>query len=263
MNPQPSRQDAWHWRLIATGMAFTLFGLGGVLLRVVVFPLQSLWPSNAESRKRRSRATIHWAFQLFVLFMVRTGILRIQVINGERLGKPGQMIIANHPSLLDVVFLIAQVSNANCIVKHSLATNRFTRGAVHNAAYVTNDESVDMFDRAAQSLRDGETLIVFPEGTRTPPDSMPQFHRGACAIALRGAQTVIPVVIHMNPRSLSKGEPWYRIPYRRMHYRIVVGEPLNPAQWASQYSQPIAGRKMNDYLHHYFEQELKNESTGT
>ncbi len=263
MSLRPSRQDAWYWRLIATGMAFTLFGLGGVLLRVIVFPLQSLWPSDAGTRRRRARATIHWAFRQFVRFMVRTGILRIQVINGDRLGTPGQMIIANHPSLLDVVFLIAQVSDANCIVKHSLANNRFTRGAVRSAGYVTNDESFDMFDRAAQALRDGETLIVFPEGTRTPPDNMPQFHRGACAIALRGAQTITPVVIHMSPRSLSKGEPWYRIPYRRMNYKIDVGEPLNPARWASQYPQPIAGRKMNDYLHHYFEQELKNEPTGT
>lgn len=263
MNNSPPRQDAWHWRLFATGMAFTLFGIGGLLLRIVVFPLQRLWPSDALTHRRHARQTIHWAFRQFVRFMVYTGILKIEVVNGERLGKPGQLIIANHPSLLDVVFLIAQVKDTNCIVRHGLATNRFTRGAVRNAGYVTNDEGFDMLDRAAQSLRDGETLIVFPEGTRTPPDGMPQFHRGACAIALRGAQLITPVVIHMNPRSLSKGEPWYRIPYRRMNYRIVVGEPLYPEQWASQYPQPIAGRKMNDYLHHYFEQELSNASTGT
>ncbi len=259
----PRKQDAWHWRLVATGMAFTLFGLGGLFLRGVVFPLQQAWPTDVSTRKRRARRTIHRSFRWFVRFMVYTGILRIEVINGERLGGPGQMIIANHPSLLDVVFLIAQLDNANCIVRHGLATNGFTRGAVHNAGYVTNDESFDMFDRAAQSLRDGETLIVFPEGTRTPPGNLPRFHRGACAIALRGARSIVPVVIHMSPRSLGKGDPWYRIPYRRMHYRIVVGDALDPAQWASRHSPPIAGRRMNDYLHHYFQQELTNEATGT
>lgn len=263
MSQPPAHQDAWHWRLVATGMAFTLFGLGGLLLRLVVFPLQRVLPANAATRRRRARSTIHWAFRQFVRFMVYTGILEIEFVNGERLGQPGQMIIANHPSLLDVVFLIAQVDEANCIVRHGLAKNGFTRGAVRNAEYITNDESFDMLDRAAQSLRDGDTLIVFPEGSRTPPGQMPQFHRGACAIALRGARSVVPVVIHMNPRSLSKGEPWYHIPARRMHYRIVVGEPLDPAQWASRHSTPIAGRKMNDYLHHYFQQELTHEATGT
>jgi 1-acyl-sn-glycerol-3-phosphate acyltransferase len=155
-----------------------------------------------------------------------------------------------------VVFLVGHVKNANCIVKHGLATNPFTRGPVANAGYITNDESFDMFDRAADVLRAGETLIVFPEGTRTPRDAMPRFHRGACAIALRGARVVTPVVISMNPRSLTKGEPWYRIPPCRMRYVIRVGEDIDPASWSGAHPLPIAGRKMNDYLHAYFEAEL-------
>ena len=95
------------------------------------------------------------------------------------------MIIANHPSLLDVAFLISQIDNTSCIIKHGLTRNPFTRGPVTAAGYISNDESADMLNRAS-ALRGGQTLIVFPEGTRTTGD-MPRFHRGACAIALRGA----------------------------------------------------------------------------
>jgi hypothetical protein len=161
----PPRQDFWLWRLFATGMAFTLFGLGGVLLRVLVFPPQRLLPGDKADRQRRARGALNGTFRLFIRFMVRTGILTVEFKGAERLGKPGQMILANHPSLLDVVFLVGHVKNANCIVKHGLATNPFTRGPVANAGYITNDESFDMFDRAADVLRAGETLIVFPEGT--------------------------------------------------------------------------------------------------
>lgn len=252
----PARQDFWLWRLFATGMAFTLFGIGGVLLRVLVFPPQRLLPGDKADRQRRARGALNRTFRLFIRFMVRTGILTVEFKGAERLGQPGQMILANHPSLLDVVFLVGHVKNANCIVKHGLATNPFTRGPVANAGYITNDESFDMFDRAADALRAGETLIVFPEGTRTPRDAMPRFHRGACAIALRGARVVTPVVISMNPRSLTKGEPWYRIPPCRMRYVIRVGEDIDPATWGGAHPLPIAGRKMNDYLHAYFEAEL-------
>ncbi|MNK35068.1 acylglycerophosphoethanolamine acyltransferase [compost metagenome] len=250
------RQDFWLWRLFATGMAFTMFGLGGVLLRLMVFPPQRLLPGSRLDKQRRARWALHGTFRLFIRFMVRMGILTVEFKGAERLGKPGQMILANHPSLLDVVFLVGHVKNANCIVKHGLATNPFTRGPVANAGYITNDESFDMFDRAADVLRDGETLIVFPEGTRTPPDALPQFHRGACAIALRGARVVTPVVIRMNPRSLTKGEPWYRIPPCRMRYVIQVGDDIDPATWSAAHPLPIAGRKMNAYLHTYFEAEL-------
>jgi 1-acyl-sn-glycerol-3-phosphate acyltransferase len=256
LHAAPPRQDAWPLRLLATGFAFVLFGLGGMALRLFVFPAQRLLISDPERRHARARAVIAWTFHRFVRLLVRMGVLTYEFRGVERLGRPGQMIVANHPSLLDVVFLIAHVPGANCVVKHGLARNPFTAGPVGNAGYITNDESAEMLERAAQALRDGETLIVFPEGTRTPPGATPRFHRGACAIALRGAQVVTPVVISMNPRALTKGEPWYRIPHRRMHYVLRVGPDIDPRRWTDHHPAPIAGRRMNDHLHHYFRTEL-------
>ncbi|WP_231755391.1 1-acyl-sn-glycerol-3-phosphate acyltransferase [Bordetella sp. N] len=255
----PPRQDWWLLRLFATAFAFTAFGLGGLFLRLVVFPPQRLFCPDLARRQQRARGAIFWMFRLFIRLLVRTGILTYEFRGADRLGRPGQMIVANHPSLLDVVFLLGHVAKANCIVKHSLATNAFTAGPVRNARYITNDESLEMFDHAAQVLRDGETLVVFPEGTRTPRGASPRFHRGACAIAMRGARVITPVVIHMNTRSLTKGEPWYRIPRQRMHYIFEVGADVDPQRWTSQHPLPIAGRLMNEHLHNYFEMELKRD----
>jgi len=251
------RQDYWWWRLFATGFCFALFGLGGVLLRLAVFPAQRLCGGTPQNRQRRARWTIHHSFRLFVRLMRALGILTLEVRGAERLGKPGQMIIANHPSLLDVVLLIGLIPNANCIVKHSLARNAFTRGPITASGYITNDESLEMFERAVQALRANETLIVFPEGTRTPVDAMPRFHRGACAIALRGARCLTPVAIKMTPRSLCKGEPWYRIAPRRMRYLIEVGEDIAPDRWRDQHHLPIAGRKMHAWLHSWYDAALQ------
>lgn len=263
MDAVQPRQDAWLLRLFATAFAFTVFGVGGLFLRLVVFPPQRLLYADPLRRQHRARTVVLWTFRLFIRLLVRTGVLTYEIKGAERLGRPHQMIVANHPSLLDVVFLIGHVRDANCIVKHSLAANLFTAGPVRNAGYITNDASAEMLDRAAAVLREGETLIVFPEGTRTPRGRMPEFHRGACAIAMRGARVVTPVVIRMNTRSLTKGEPWYRIPRQRMHYVFHVGPDVDPEQWTSQYPLPIAGRKMNQYLHSYFETELgRDEPIG-
>ena len=256
-----TRQDFWLLRLIATAAAFALFGLGCLFLRLAVFPAQRLLIMTAARRHRRSRTIITWTFHRFVRLLVGMGVLTYEFRGVERLGRPHQMIVANHPSLLDVVFLIAHVRDANCVVKHSLVKNPFTAGPILNAGYISNDESLEMLERAAQVLRDGETLIVFPEGTRTPVDAPPRFHRGACAIAIRGARVVTPVVITMNTRSLTKGEPWYRIPHRRMHYVFEVGADIDPRQWTERHPAPIAGRRMNDHLHHYFRMELGLDGT--
>ena len=75
--------------------------------------------------------------------MQRAGVLTYSVEGAEKLGRPGQMIIANHPSLIDVVFLIGLVRQANCVVKQSLWQNPFTRGPVRDAGYISNDGSAE------------------------------------------------------------------------------------------------------------------------
>ncbi|WP_343348765.1 lysophospholipid acyltransferase family protein [Pseudomonas sediminis] len=247
------------WRLVATALSFALFGVGGVLLRVLVFPVLGLLPGDVLQRRTRARAVVSWTFRVFVQFMFRTGVLTYEVEGAERLGRPGQMVIANHPSLIDVVVLIAFIRDANCVVKQSLWENPCMRGPIRAAQYISNSGSMDMLDEAAGALQSGETLIIFPEGTRTVPGTNPEFHRGAAAIAVRGASVVTPVVISVTPTTLTKAEPWYSIPSRRFHFRLRVGEDIDPRQFTEQAPLPIASRKLNDHLHQHFMKELASD----
>nr|WP_238474380.1 lysophospholipid acyltransferase family protein [Pseudomonas cavernae] len=249
----------WWWRLIATALSFSLFGIGGVLLRVLVFPLLGLLPGDARVRRTRARRVVSRSFRWFVEFMFRSGVLTYEVEGAERLGRPGQMVIANHPSLIDVVVLIAFIRDANCVVKQSLWDNPCMHGPIHACGYISNSGSLDMLDEAAAALQAGETLIVFPEGTRTTPGQAPQFHRGAAAIALRGAQLVTPVVISVSPTTLTKAEPWYSIPSRRFHFRLRVGQDIDPRQFSALGPAPVASRKLNDHLHQHFMKELAED----
>jgi len=244
------------WRLLSTGASFVLFGLGGLTLRLVVLPLLGLLPGNAITRRRRARAAISKAFYLHVQFMYRSGVLEYEFQGIERLGRPGQIIIANHPSLIDVVFLIAHIRDANCIVKQSLWRNPCTRGPVGRAQYVSNNGSPEMLEQAADALREGQTLIVFPEGTRTAPNQAPVFHRGAAAIALRGARVITPVFITVKPTTLTKAEPWYRIPERRVQVSLRVGRDIAPETFNADAPLPIASRRLNEHLHQLFLKEL-------
>ncbi|MGC4010256.1 MAG: lysophospholipid acyltransferase family protein [Pseudomonas sp.] len=262
--PLSKRTDAWLWRLFATGLCFATFGIGGLLLRVLVFPLLALLPGDAIRRRARARQTVSRLFWLFVQIMRRSGVLSYEVEGIERLGRPGQMVIANHPSLIDVVFLIGLIRDANCVVKQSLFANPFTRGPVTAAQYISNNGSMDMFDAAVEALQQGQTLIVFPEGTRTTPGKAPEFHRGAASIALRGASAITPVTITVTPTTLTKAEPWYSIPARRVHFRLRVGDDIDPREFASQGPAPAASRRLNAFLHQHFTKELaRDERSAT
>lgn len=244
------------WRLLATGASFVWFGVGGLVLRLVILPLLGLLPGDALTRRRRVRAAISKAFYLHVQFMYRSAVLEYDFHGADRLGRPGQIIIANHPSLIDVVFLIAHIRDANCIVKESMWRNPFTRGPVRRAQYISNNGSPEMLEQAADALREGQTLIVFPEGTRTTPNKAPVFHRGAAAIALRGARVITPVFITVEPTTLTKAEPWYRIPERRVRVTLRVGADISPDTFNASAPLPIASRRLNEHFHTLFLKEL-------
>ncbi|MET0936211.1 MAG: lysophospholipid acyltransferase family protein [Luteibacter sp.] len=251
------RGDFWAWRFVFTALSFAFFGVGGLFLRAFVLPVVLHWPAPVAVRRRRARRVVGHAFWLHSQFMYRTGVIDYTFEGLARLGQPGQMIVANHPSLIDVVFLLGHVPDANCIVKHSLWKNPFMRGPVMAAQYISNDGSGEMLDSAADVLREGQTLIVFPEGTRTTPGEDPVFHRGAAAIAVRGARIVTPVFISVVPTTLTKAEPWYRVPHRRVHMHFRVGDDIAVAPFRDDAPGPIASRRLNEHLHRLYARELK------
>src|SRR5688572_29221146 len=179
------RQDAWHWRLLVTGLSFFSFGVGALIVGTVLLPIVKLIPAARDVKRRRARAVMSAALRFFVGFMRRGGVLTYEFHGRERLGRPGQLVIANHPTLIDVVFLLAFMPEASCVVKQGLWRNPLTRWAVTLAEFIPNDQTASMIEGAAGALRDQQALIVFPEGTRTRSNESMVFHRGAANIALR------------------------------------------------------------------------------
>lgn len=249
-----ARGDFYAWRLVATGISFTTFGAGGLLLGLLIFPVLNLLPGDRITRGRR---TVRRTFRLFIGIMRGLGLLTWELHDGNRLHEPGRLFIANHPSLIDVIFLVALIPDVNCIVKGSLFRNPCMRGAVSGAGYIANDNSVDMIAAAAECLRRGESLIVFPEGTRTLPGQPPLFQRGAAYIALRAGAPICPITIRCTPPTLSKQEKWYQIAPRRVRYTIEVKETVEPAAIIDgTFERPVAARRLTRRLQQYFTQEI-------
>jgi 1-acyl-sn-glycerol-3-phosphate acyltransferase len=247
---------AWRcWRVFATGLSFALFGLGGLALRVLVFPLLALGLPPAR-RVAAARAVVRLAFRAFVGVMRLLGVLRYEIHGLDKLERGGLLILANHPTLIDTVFLMAFVRNADCIVKAGLWNNPFTRGPVQAAGYIRNGGGAELVDACIRSLQAGNNLIVFPEGTRTARGGPVEFKRGAANIAVRGERAVTPVVIRCQPPTLRKGEKWWRVPPRQARFRIDVKDDIEVRAFCGgEVSEVIAARRLTGHLEHYFMEE--------
>jgi 1-acyl-sn-glycerol-3-phosphate acyltransferase len=252
----PDRLDR-AWRVLATGLCFSSFGLGGLALRLIAFPMLRLFVRDPARRAVLAKALIRHTFRFFVGLMRLSGVLSLEVRGLEKLRRRGLLIVANHPSLVDVVFLISLVRHADCIVKSSLARNPFTRGPVVAAGFLCNDSGAALVEDCIESLRRGNNLIIFPEGTRTPLTGALPLQRGAANVAVRGGIDITPVRIRCHPPMLTKGAPWYRVPPRRGHFVLDVGDDIPVAGFLSDNrSVAIATRQLTEHLTQHFSLEI-------
>jgi 1-acyl-sn-glycerol-3-phosphate acyltransferase len=142
------------------------------------------------------------------------------------------------------------------VVKSALVRNPFTRAPVKAAGYITNDAGLEMVEDCRKSLDSHESLVIFPEGTRTPLTGEVQLQRGAANVAIRCRKPVTPVVITCNPRGLAKSQQWYQVPPKRMHFVIRVHDDLRVDPFLeSGTAEPVAVRRLNEQLRSFFEQE--------
>ena len=250
------------WRLVATGFGFVLFGVGGIVIPPLAAPIIYLLGGEQQIRRQRARALIQKTFALFISILRLLGVLRWHVINRERLLESGQLIVANHPTLLDVVFLVSLVPDACCIVKGNLRYNPAMRGFLAITGYITNDNGTQMLADAESVLTKGSSLIVFPEGTRSTPYKPLKFQRGAANMAVHTKSAMLPVTISCAPISLTKNSAWYDIPGRPLEFRIIVGDRIGIDSYLHKVPT-VAVRQLTQDLQDYFTKELKEMTASS
>jgi 1-acyl-sn-glycerol-3-phosphate acyltransferase len=194
------------------------------------------------------RRVIAFAYRSFWATASAIGMMRIDAncldaLRDER----GVIFVANHPTMLDALLLVARLPRSACIMKADLMRNIFLGAGARLARYIRNDSARTMVRLAVDDLKDGGQLVIFPEGTRTVPGRALQMQRAAANIALRGARVLTPVFIECEPPTLSKHEPWYRIPARRAHFTLRVGAELDLDAYRRE-PLPIASRRLNSDL---------------
>ncbi|MBT9556272.1 MAG: 1-acyl-sn-glycerol-3-phosphate acyltransferase [Myxococcales bacterium] len=170
----------------------------------------------------------------------------------------GKLVVANHPTYIDIVFLLALVPDAVCVFKRSILRNPVMRGPVYASGYLVNDDGPTLVASAAQVLAAGSSLVVFPEGTRSEAGGRLQpLHRGAAHAAIAANVALQPIAIRCDPPMLVRGLPWYRLPRTRSHFAFQRLDALQPRAGAP---PPSEARRLTDHLASAFERAIASTS---
>lgn len=246
------------WRRGATGVCFVIFAICALAVGLVIAPLVRLGSATRHSAQQRVRRVVRLTCRSFIGLMRGLGLIDYRILHVQRLSQPGRLLLANHPSLIDALFLLAFTPDAGCIVKGRLASHPVTRSVIRAAGFIANREPRGVIAAAREALDNGQPLIVFPEGTRTTPGEPIRLRRGGAVIALASGAWITPVRIRCQPSTLIKGEPWYRVPPRRPCFIFEIGEGIRPID-----DEPMVRHRATGELTHrleaYFNQPTMDE----
>ena len=262
------RQLERAWRLFVTGFAFVFTALGGLIFTLLVFPLQRLTTRDPLRRRLLAQETVRRGFAGLIGCLRLAGVMRLETVALEDLRTRlatggGALVLANHPTFIDIVVLLSLLPRATCVVKRALWANPFYGGIVRATGYVSNADPVALLADCARAVGEGQVLVIFPEGTRSTPGAPVKFRRGAAHVALQSGCDIHPVLLTCTPVTLTKGSHWYEIPERRFCLRVEAKPPFaSGAGIGKEIEASIAARELTHRLEQYFTGELQHHGSA-
>jgi 1-acyl-sn-glycerol-3-phosphate acyltransferase len=235
------RLVAQAFRGFLVASAFFFFWAGAVVLTWTLCPLVLLTVRDERRRWHACQRVVRVAFGWFHEYMRVLTLLEATVVpptsadfGGSDAARERQaplVFVANHPTLVDVTAILARSEGLCCVVKAGLIRSVFVGRLLRACGHIDGGDGGPMsgaavMQEALRRLEAGMSVLVFPEGTRSPPGGLHAFRRGAFEIAARAGVPVRPLVLTCNPPALSKGVPFWRQPERMARLRIHAAPTL-------------------------------------
>lgn len=233
------------WRL-----PFGLWALSwAVLVTIIISTLVVIMGLLGLGHQRLQFLSRLWAR----LLLIGMG-LRVRVTGRENLERGQTYIFAvNHSSMLDIMVLSVELpKNFRWMAKKNLFKIPFLGWGMSFAGYIPVDRvnrraAMRSIADACRRIEEGASVVIFPEGTRTPEGHLDEFQAGGFVLAIKTRRPVVPVGIIGAGRALPRGG----LNFTPGAIEVRIGKPIptegmkvNQRQQLADDTQVAVGRLM-------------------
>ncbi|HYA13883.1 MAG TPA: lysophospholipid acyltransferase family protein [Syntrophales bacterium] len=191
-----------------------------------------------------------WAKMLLVLTSIK-----VEIIGAENILKGSQIFMANHQSDFDIFIVLAHLPGQfRWIVKKELFNIPLFGKAMRNAGYIEIDrqnreKAMQSLDQAARKIREGKSVMSFPEGTRSRDGKIKPFKQGMFYLAIKSGVPIVPISI------IGAGEimPKRSLLIKPGKIIMVIDRPIDVSGYSIENRQDLIERVQNIITRNYEE----------
>lgn len=229
--------------LIYSFVALTIFAIGsGILTIFVILPILG----------KKPREIYHGVLQIFSKFIIYIMFnVKKKIINSHFADfKTPKVIIVNHQSHIDIP-LILMLTPKLIILTNDWVQNNLFYGVIVRFAefYPVSNGYENSIEVLSKKVKDGYSIVVFPEGSRSHDSTIKRFHKGAFYIAEKLNLDILPIIIHGTGECMTKGEPFLRSGKIFLKYMQPIS--LNDKSFGETYKERT--KQICTYFRHQFE----------
>lgn len=204
---------------------FSVFYVVSLTISLAIFPLLSLVLAQDIKLQFIKRKIIRNLFRIFLIFLRLAGF-KIDIGDYKKYSNlKSTIVVANHPSLIDIIILMSAIPNVDCIVQKKLFSSFLYKGAIKNLFISSGSNPYSIIEECEVSLSNGNNLLIFPEGTRTKSNGIicNKLKRGAAQISLRTQRDILPIFIKTkNYVGLSKNDSVLKVHTKGYIYIFLI-----------------------------------------
>jgi 1-acyl-sn-glycerol-3-phosphate acyltransferase len=194
----------------------------------------------------RNPNPLYWGGINGVMFLVRAIGIRVRVAGQERIPAGACLFVANHTSSADAPAVVGAIPRRVAILlkeslfKWPIAGQAFTLAGFIPVNRRDRESAIGSVDKATESLRSGQSFLIYPEGTRSPDGRLQDFKKGAVVMAIKAGVPIVPVACSGAHRVM-----------RKRSLKIYPGEilvefldPIDPSRYSFEQRD-----ELNDRVH--------------
>src|SRR5579859_3238231 len=158
----------------------------------------------------RNPDALYWAGVNGVMFFVRLVGVRVHVTGTERIPQGTCLFVANHTSSADAPAVVGAIPRRIAILlKKSLFNFPIVGQAFRLAHFIPvdrakHDAAIAAVEKAIEAMRDGQSFLIYPEGTRSPDGRLQPFKKGAVVMAIKCGVPIVPIACSGAHRVMEK-----------------------------------------------------------